>query len=208
MSGEVARDRSGDPGAEALRPGHFWKTPFLWTPGAAGRDAFASDEHAKASPPLAFVAADPAWLESAVAEVMAASADPSDQAAIAELGATGAARELLQVPEDHFEIPAGGWLRAEAGPGQAVGVVLLALLKPRPGAGEAPRRATIYYMGVLPASRGQGYAVALLREAMRQCQALRCGQLFCDTGSDNVPMVRAFRTAGFEERAPWQRPLR
>jgi hypothetical protein len=33
-----------------------------------------------------------------------------------------------------------------------------------------------------------------------------CWRLLCDTGTDNLAMVNAFRLAGFKERVPWQRP--
>ena len=66
---------------------------------------------------------------------------------------------------------------------------------------------TIFYMGVLPAHRGRGHARALLDEATRLFVAADCWRIFCDTGTSNLPMVKTFRQAGYQERAPWQRPL-
>jgi len=63
-------------------------------------------------------------------------------------------------------------------------------------------------MGVLPASRGKGYAAELLAQATRLLIAADCWRIFCDTSSHNEPMLKAFRRAGYEERTPWQRPLR
>jgi hypothetical protein len=48
----------------------------------------------------------------------------------------------------------------------------------------------------------------LLDEATRVFIGADCWRVFCDTGSRNEPMLRTFRTAGYEERTPWQRPLR
>jgi hypothetical protein len=55
---------------EALLPGHFWKTPFIWEPGCPEPSASAG---------LRFVEADPLWLAQAVSAVMANSLDESDQ---------------------------------------------------------------------------------------------------------------------------------
>ena len=60
-------------------------------------------------------------------------------------------------------------------------------------------------MGVLPAFRG--HALCLLTQATRVFIAARCWRIFCDTCTTNAPMVQAFRTAGYREGQPWQRPL-
>jgi ribosomal protein S18 acetylase RimI-like enzyme len=66
---------------------------------------------------------------------------------------------------------------------------------------------TIFYIGVLPQFRGHGYALELLAEATQLFIEAKCWRIFCDTGSDNLPMVNAFRNAGYKERARWQRPV-
>jgi hypothetical protein len=50
--------------------------------------------------------------------------------------------------------------------------------------------------------------VRLLGEGMRIFKEAGCWRVFCDASSRNTPMIHAFRTAGFEERTPWQRPIR
>jgi ribosomal protein S18 acetylase RimI-like enzyme len=184
---------------EAPQPGHFWKTPFFWSPGATLPSPSAS---------LQFRAAETGWLAEAVSEVMASSIDESDQAAVAELGAAGAASELLDVPIDYFEIRRDWWVQASANDGEPVGFVLLALLKPEKYWKEGKTQGTIYYMGVLPSQRGRGLALGLLRQAMRLFNEAACWRVFCDASSRNAPMIRAFRTAGFKEHQPWQRPVR
>jgi ribosomal protein S18 acetylase RimI-like enzyme len=184
---------------EALKPGHFWKTPFLWTPGCKAPGPASK---------LRFDAAEPGWLEQAVASVMATSADESDQAAVAELGGLAAARELLSFDAEYFEVRPGWWAHAVNALGERVGFVLLARLKPDRYWKEGKAQGTIYYMGILPGHRGKGYAADLLDEATRVFIGADCWRVFCDTGSRNEPMLRTFRTAGYEERTPWQRPLR
>jgi GNAT superfamily N-acetyltransferase len=180
-------------------PGHFWKTPFYWPTGSSQATAVSE---------LCFTPAQPEWLLQAVAEVMATSADPSDQAAVEELGAPGAAVELLEVPSEVFEVKQDWWLRAERLDGTPIGFLLLALLKPEKYKKDGRTQGTIYYMGVLPGYRKAGYSVRLLQEAKIRFSALPCWRVFCDTGTMNTAMIKAFRSAGFEERAPWQRPLR
>ena len=73
--------------------------------------------------------------------------------------------------------------------------------------GTTPAEGTIFYMGVLPAHRGHGHAVALLGEATRTFQAAGCSSALCDTGETNRPMVAALRRAGYRERSRWQRKV-
>lgn len=184
---------------EAPRPGQFWKTPFFWSPLSA---------RPLQSTSLQFCAAETVWLSGAVAEVMNSSPDESDQAAVAELGAAGAASELLDVPSDYFDVRPDWWLQAKSGDGQSVGFVLLALLKPEKYWKDGRTQGTVYDMGVLPGQRGKGYAAGLLGEAPRIFNKAGCWRVFCDASSCNAPMIKAFRAAGFEEREPWQRPVR
>lgn len=62
-------------------------------------------------------------------------------------------------------------------------------------------------MGVLPAFRRRGHGLELVHEAPRLLTEARCWRIFCDTGTDNAPMVNAFRRAGYLGRQPWQWPL-
>lgn len=184
---------------DAPRPGHFWKIPFLWEPG-----------HAPPPEPgaLRFEPAPHDWLAQAMAEVMACSLDESDQAAVAELGARGAADELLEVDTSYFELRDGWWQRACTADGRPVGFVLPVLMKPERTIRDGRRTGTIYYMGVLPEARGQGHGGALLDEATRIFVDAGCWRIFCDTSANNAPMRAAFRRRGYQERAAWERPLR
>jgi ribosomal protein S18 acetylase RimI-like enzyme len=62
-------------------------------------------------------------------------------------------------------------------------------------------------MGVLPQFRARGYGLELVYEATRVFLAAGCWRIFCDTGTDNAPMIMTFRQAGYMERKQWQRPL-
>jgi ribosomal protein S18 acetylase RimI-like enzyme len=183
---------------EPLRPGHFWKTPFVWEPGCP--------EPGPADG-LAFEPAPQDWLHGALAAVMADSLDESDRYAVEHGGPAIAASELLAIAPQHFELRDGWWLLARDAERHAVGFVLPVLFKQ--GArwkGDRPE-GTIFYMGVLPAHRGHGHAVALLGEATRTFQAAGCSSALCDTGETNRPMVAALRRAGYRERSRWQRKV-
>lgn len=184
---------------EAPRPGYFWKIPFIWEPGC---------KLPQSSGKLAFESAPSEWLLQAVASVMGASTDESDQAAVSELGTLGAAQELLTVDEECFELHASWWKRALNSHGQVVGLVLPVLLRPEKYWREGRGQGTIYYMGVLPNHRGMGYGTELLAEATRTLNLANCWRIFCDASARNEPMLAAFRSSGYLERSPWERPLR
>ena len=56
-------------------------------------------------------------------------------------------------------------------------------------------------------TRTSGYAFELIAEATRLFIDAQCWRIFCDTGTDNHPMIKAFRKAGYKERTPWQRSV-
>ncbi len=184
---------------ETAQPGHYWKTPFIWEPGCQAPPA---------APRLAFEAAPADWLLDAVAQVMSNSNDESDRVAVAELGADGAASELLALAPQHFELRPLWWRRARDEDGRSVGFVLPVLLRGDKTCKDGRPQGTIFYMGVLPGLRGRGHGGELLAQATRTFVAAGCWRIFCDTGSDNHPMVSAFRRAGYIERTAWQRPVR
>jgi ribosomal protein S18 acetylase RimI-like enzyme len=183
---------------EALQPGHFWKTPFIWEPGCPEPAAASS---------LGFVDADDAWLGDALAEVMSHSLDESDQYAVAHGGAAQAVEEFLAVAPQYFERPVNWWRAATDESGRKVGFVLPVLFQDKARWKDGCPQGTIFHMGVLPEFRGRGYAGALLDEATRVFIQARCWRIFCDASTANAPMVNAFRQAGYKERTPWQRPL-
>jgi len=182
---------------DTLQPGHCWKTPFYREPGWA----------MPATSALTFEAAPGDWLLDAVAQVMADSLDESDRHAVARSGSVRAAGDLLALAPQHFETRSGWWRRGLDANGRPVGFVLPVLFRAEKNWKDGRPEGTIFYMGVLPPCRGHGHAFDLLVEATRIFDAAHCWRVFCDTGTDNVPMVHAFRRAGYQERAPWQRSL-
>lgn len=181
------------------QPGHFWKTPFYWEPGCP---------QPPSDPALAFEPATAGWLHGAVAQVMASSIDESDQVAVRESGAQGAAAELLALAPQYFELRPNWWRLARDVQGNEVGFVLPVLLGGEKAWKHGKPQGSIFYMGVLPRFRGKGHARELLAEATRVFIEAGCWRIFCDTSSLNHPMMNAFRAAGYMERSPWQRPLR
>jgi len=184
--------------SEPLRASHYWKVPFVWDPSCPVPAASAA---------LGFETARDDGLLDAVARVMADSRDESDRYAVALNGAARAAVELLALAPRHFDVRPGWWKVACDGRGQLVGFVLPVLFRRDAGRHDAGPEGTIFYMGVLPAHRGHGHAVALLGEATRTFQAAGCSSALCDTGETNRPMVAALRRAGYQERSRWQRKV-
>ncbi len=184
---------------EAPLPGHRWKTPFVWEP---GRPPPSTAQR------LAFEAAPHDWLLATVARVMASSADESDKHAVKELGRSRAAEELLAPAPQYFEHRPEWWKLAADGQGRRIGFVLPVLFLGEMHKKDGRPKGTILYIGVLPEFRGRGYGQDLLAEARRTCIAANCWRISCDTGTDNYPMVNAFRQAGYIEREPWQRPVK
>ena len=183
---------------EQLPIGHYWKTPFIWEPGCPEPASTTS---------LRFEAADPDWLQDAMARVMSDSLDESDQFAVKQLGAQQAAQELLAIPTDYFEVPAAWWQTAFDREGNAIGFVLPVTFVDQSRWRSGLPQGTIYYMGVLPQYRSHGFGQELLDQATRTFIQAKCWRIFCDTGTSNLPMVGAFRKAGYKELPPWQRAL-
>jgi len=198
MSSAIKVTANHRPHVEPLQPGHFWKTPFIWEPGCVLPPAISD---------LNFVDATQEWLLGAAAEVMSHSMDGSDQYAVANVGAGQAVAELLAIDTQYFERPATWWRAAVDKNGRKVGFVLPVIFRDKARWKDGQPQGTIFYMGVLPEYRGRGHSVTLLNEATPVFIEARCWQIFCDTGTDNTPMVKAFRQAGYRERTPWQRPL-
>jgi ribosomal protein S18 acetylase RimI-like enzyme len=181
-----------------LRPGHYWKTPFVWEEGCP---------EPKSVSPLRFEVAEHEWLKGAVAQTMASSMDESDTFAVSQGGPSKAATDLIAIAPEYFDMQPGWWRMAKDTEENRVGFVLPVLFKGEKTWKEGRPEATIFYMGVLPEYRGLGYSRELLGEAVRICRLANCWRLFCDTGTENHPMVNAFRLAGFKELNPWQRPV-
>ena len=183
---------------EALRPGHYWKTPFYWEPGCPEPPNISS---------LAFEAAEDDWLRTSIGRVMEAGTDESDRYNVPRVGVSAAVQELYDFLPQYFERPQGWWRAARNGSNELIGFVLPVLFNEERFWKDGRPQGTIYYMGVLPQFRGRGHALELVHEATRVFVRADCWRIFCDTGTDNTSMINAFRRAGYEERAPWQRPL-
>ncbi len=178
------------------RSGHYLKIPFIWDPTCPSL---------LLETRLVFYPVQTDWLVESLALVLATSLDPADQTAVRERGAIKAAADLIALSAEHFEQLPEWWQVAQTQNGQLVGFTLCSLFAP---ALSVPREGTIFYLGVLPKFRGNGYGHQLLNQATRTLQQIGVGRIACDTAACNAPMIAAFRKAGYVEQAPWERPLR
>jgi ribosomal protein S18 acetylase RimI-like enzyme len=179
-----------------VRPGYYLKIPFVWEPGCPVPNQASR---------LSFCPAPTDWLAEALSEVLATSLDPGDQLAVAENGAHRAATVLLALSSPYFKQEPDWWQLAQTQGGEPVGFVLCSVFAQNAG---HPLEGTIFYMGVLPVHRGDGYGRQLLDQATRTLLRIGVRRIVCDTAACNAPMIAAFRHAGYIEREPWERPLR
>ena len=186
------------PHMDQLKPGHYWKTPFYWERGCPEPPADSQ---------LNFEVATEEWLRSAIGRVMEAGTDVSDQYNVPRIGVTAAVQEVFDLLPEYFNRPPNWWLLARNHMNEAVGFVLPVLFKEARFWRDSSPQGTVLYMGVLPEFRGKDHAVELVHEATRLFVGAGCWRIFCDTGTDNTPMIHTFRQAGYMERKPWQRPL-
>ena len=181
-----------------LKPGHYWKTPFYWESGCP-------------IPPkkseLSYEPVTDDALRPLIRTVMTTSMDGSDKFNVPRIGADAAVQELYDVLPRYFERQPGWWRVGKNAEGRAVAFVLPVTFKEERFWKDGMPQGTIFYMGVLPQFRGQGYGLDLVNEATRVFVAAGCWRIFCDTGTDNTPMINAFRKAGYMEREQRQRSL-
>lgn len=182
--------------SQNIRPDHYLKIPFVWEPGCP-IPALSSRLHFRPAP------AD--WLTNALSQVLTHSLDPADQLAVAERGPHEAANALIALADPHFQQQPEWWQRADKPSGEPVGFVLCSLLT---GTAGSPPDGTIFYLGVLPEHRRNGFGHQLLDQATRTLLNIGVRRICCDTALCNAPMVTLFRQAGYLERPPWERPLR
>jgi GNAT superfamily N-acetyltransferase len=182
------------------RPGHHWKTPFVWEagcpePAPSGR--------------LRFRAVDESWLREALVAILSSSLSEADQHLVGTSGPEAAVGTLMSLAAEHFIRPPAGWREAWTLEGERIGFVLPVLFREPEADPQGRHRpeGTIFHMGVLPGHRGRGHALDLVHEATRVCREANCWRIFCDTSSRNAPMLQAFRQAGYRELEPWQRPI-
>ncbi|GIH72468.1 GNAT family N-acetyltransferase [Sphaerimonospora thailandensis] len=89
-----------------------------------------------------------------------------------------------------YRSPREWWQTATTSDGDPVGFVVPARNSYRP---------IIAYIGVLPAHRGKGYIDDLLAVGTRILAMHETSEIRASTDLGNVPMVRAFRRAGYVE---------
>ena len=183
---------------ELLKPGHYWKTPFYWESGCP----LPADESRLSFAPISDEALRPL-----IGAVMASSMDESDRFTVPRIGVGAAVQEVYDLLPRYFERQPDWWRVARDAEANPIGFVLPVTFKEERFRKDNRPQGTIFYMGVLPEFRGLGYGLELVHEATRVFLAANCWRIFCDTGTDNAPMVKAFRQAGYMEREPWQRPL-
>ena len=145
-------------------------------------------------------------LLSAVALVMESSIDASDRKQVVERGSRQAAGQFLSESKDGFLYQDEWWQIGFSSDDRVVGFVFPVIY---PGcAKDGLEEATIYYIGVLPEYRGQGFATDLLLKGTGVLQNVGVWRVFCDTDANNIPMISTFKRVGYQQYSePWQRPL-
>lgn len=141
-----------------------------------------------------------------LSQIMEHSLDAGDLRTIETHGPSRAASNFLSEVEDGFAYEPEWWQVALNQDGDIVGLVLPVLFLG--GAKEQLEEGTIYYMGVLPDYRGHRYGYDLLCQATRTLQSVGVWRIFCDTDTQNGPMIDAFGKVGYVQAgAPCKRPL-
>ena len=151
-----------------------------------------------------FVAADRATLVSVMADVLASSLDAADVDAVRNHGAAVAVSRLLDMADAAFRWEAQWW-QVLAIHGDPAGCVLPVLYRRSERRGE--NEGTIYHMGVRPDYRGQHFGQLLLAQATNTLLALGVWRLYCDTASNNQPMLRAFTEQGWTQHPAYSASL-
>lgn len=158
-------------GYELVRDGVRWVLAGAATPGETT---------------LAFRVADGEALVDALAATLEGTPDGALRAEVARHGCRGAAeayvadmRALEHRPE---------WWELAYDDDDVAGMIMGA---------RNPTSAVIAYVGVTPAHRGRGHAVALVRRASAKLEP----PIRADTDRDNVAMARAFARAGYVQFA-------
>lgn len=145
-------------------------------------------------------------LISTLVRVMESSIDKSDRKQVSEWGSRQAAEQFLAKSRDGFSYEDEWWKIGVNGDGEVVGFVLPVIYKGC--AKEGLEEATLYYLGVLPQYRRQGFATDLLLKGTRILQDIGIWRVFCDTDANNIPMISTFKRVGYQQYSePWLRPL-
>jgi ribosomal protein S18 acetylase RimI-like enzyme len=138
-----------------------------------------------------------------VADVLASSPGPEDRHAVEVLGVDEAARRTLALAIGFSYLP-DRWHVLSVRE-KTAGFVLPVTYDgcSRDGLDEA----TIYHMGVSPAHRGTGIGRLLLRHATRLLVRHGVWRIYCDTPSNNEPMIHLFESEGWTRLPAHERPI-
>ena len=122
-----------------------------------------------------------------VGQAMANSMDRGDQKEIAESGSVEAAKSFVAEADEYFGYEQSWWQLAYDSNDELVGFVQPVIFPncQKDGLEEA----TIYYIGVLPEKRGNGYAYDLLCQCTRILQEVGVWRIYCDTDVYNIKEI-------------------
>lgn len=126
----------------------------------------------------------------AIRRVTSGTLDRKDMAAVSRIGPEAAAAESFDMLRS-IDDDGGRWKLAFDSENRLVGLIVAHHLRKDLGA--------INYIGVVPEFRGRGYVNDLLAEGMRMLAPLGLGKVVADTDALNVPMVDAFKRAGYAQ---------
>lgn len=178
----------------------YLKTPFVWE---EPKPTVEIPSRLKFQPVKDL---DDQELISTVAQVMETSIDASDRKEVLKHGAYHAAELFLNASRDDFFYENEWWQLAYNDKQKIVGFVLPVIYQNC--AKNGLEEGTIYYIGVLPEFRGNGFSKDLLLKGTRILQNIGVWRVFCDTDVQNRPMISAFEQVGYKQYSqPCQRPL-
>jgi GNAT superfamily N-acetyltransferase len=136
----------------------------------------------------------------AAALALSGTLDRVEQAELARLGDRDVRDFVCQEWEgitEHFDYEPVWWQLAYDGGGDLVGYTQPVTY---PGADrEGLKESSLYHIAVLPEHRGNGYINDILARSVATMQRVGVWLVFCDTDTENTPMIRAFQHAGFDE---------
>lgn len=125
---------------------------------------------------------------------MRTSPDRRDQWMVRNRGLEAAVASYLVPDAEHFVIDSHAWEIAWDND------VLVGLIQPLlylDDRREGRPMGTIGYIGVVPEQRGKGYSADLLTRVTRRLMTAEVWRIFCDTDTENAPMIAAFERFGY-----------
>ncbi len=145
-------------------------------------------------------------LLSTVAQVMELSLDARDQKQVSKYGSDQAAEKFITEAKDGFFYQDQWWQVGVNSDSKVVGFIFPVIYENSTKDGR--EEATIYYIGVLPQYRGQGFGTDLLLKGTSVLQDVGVWRVFCDTDVNNIPMISTFKEVGYQQHSePYLRPL-